>query len=102
MFVQKVLLPAARCLLKQKQRGVGDRSGLWGQLGVTSVSATGFSQSVDGGFVQELEGFFHLGDTCPRLLAISWSKALGYLSPKGKTRVSLQTRRRLSDLIQFL
>lgn len=81
---------------------MGDRSGLWGQLGVTSVSATGVFRSVDGGFVQELEGFFCPGDACPRLLATSWSKALGYLRPEGRTRVSLQTRRRLSDLIQFL
>lgn len=34
MFIQKALLPAARCLLKWKWRGVGDRSGLWEQLGV--------------------------------------------------------------------
>lgn len=34
MFIPKALLPAARCLLKWKWRGVGDRSGLWEQLGV--------------------------------------------------------------------
>ena len=42
MFIQKALLPAARCLLKWKWRGVGDRSGLWEQLGVFWSVEEGF------------------------------------------------------------
>ena len=75
---------------------MGDRSGVWEQLGVTSVSVMGVFWSVGERFVQGLEGFFLPGDACPRLLATS-----GSVSPEARAGVSLQTGS-LSNSILFL